>query len=61
MTLSLAKSSWTSKEQLTSSQLTLVCAEILKAPDMVAGGTYAPAAAVVVNGSGALQLGNRLA
>ena len=61
MTLSLAKSSWTTKERLTSSQLTLLATEILKAPDGVNGGTIAPAAPIIVNGSGALQLGNRLA
>jgi hypothetical protein len=61
MTLLLAKSSWTTKERLTSSQLTLLATEVLKAPDAVAGGTYAPAAPIIVNGSGALQLGSRLA
>ena len=61
MTLSLAKSSWTSKEQIRSSQLTLLAAEVLKAPDAVGGGTYAPSAPIIVNGSGALQLGSRLA
>lgn len=61
MTLSLAKSSWTTKERLTSSQLTLLATEVLKAPDATNGGTYAPAAPIIVNGSGALRLGNRLA
>lgn len=61
MTLSLAKSSWTTKERLTSSQLTLLATEILKAPDGVNGCTLAPVAPIIVNGSGALQLGNRLA
>jgi hypothetical protein len=61
MTLSLAKSSWTTKERLTSSQLTLLATEVLKAPDGVNGGTIAPAAPIIVNGSGALQLGSRLA
>ena len=61
MTLSLAKSSWVSKEVLTSEELTLLATEVLKAPDATAGGTYAPSAPIIVNGSGALQLGSRLA
>lgn len=51
---------WATKEKLTSAQMNLVRTGINNSPDIAAGGTYSPAAPVIINGSGALQLGSLL-
>lgn len=61
MTIADPKTGGWSNELLTPAQMNIVRTELLKCVDGTGGGSYAPSAPVIVNGSGALQLGSRLA